>query len=60
MADLVSDRMEKLMRQHLGQAMPDQAPSPGKKLKKGSSAEVAAGDPSPSAKDVDIVQDLAR
>lgn len=58
MADLVSQRMDKLMSQHHGLALPDQAPTPGKKLKKGSSAESSPA--SSSEKEVNIVEDLAR
>lgn len=65
MADLVAARMDKLMSQYHGLALPDQAPTPGKKLKKGSSnAEVSPGSShvtgSSDDKDVDIVEDLAR
>lgn len=64
MADLVSARMDKLMSQHHGLAVPDQAPTPGKKLKKGSSAESSPGsyhEPGSSGeKAVNIVEDLAR
>ncbi len=64
MADLVSQRMEKLMSQHQGLALPDQAPTPGKKLKKGSSAESSPGSSggpgSSNEKNVNIVEDLAR
>ena len=58
MADLVSQRMDKLMSQHHGLALPDQAPTPGKKLKKGSSAESSPA--SSNEKEVNIVEDLAR
>ncbi len=64
MADLVSLRMEKLLSQHHGLAVPDQAPTPGKKLKKGSSAESSPGtstEPgSSNEKTVNIIEDLAR
>ena len=64
MADLISARMDKLMSQHQGLAVPDQAPTPGKKLKKGSSAEPSPGgshEPTSSdEKAVNIVEDLAR
>lgn len=64
MADLVSLRMEKLLSQHHGLAVPDQAPTPGKKLKKGSSAESSPGSSSEpgssNEKNVNIVEDLAR
>ena len=64
MADLVSARMDKLMSQHLRLAVPDQAPTPGKKLKKGSSAETPPGSShepeSSDEKAVNIVEDLAR
>lgn len=64
MADLVSNRMDRLLSQHHGTAVPDQAPTPGKKLKKGSSADVSPGSSSePGSSDdksVNIVEDLAR
>ena len=64
MADLVSLRMEKLLSQHHGLAVPDQAPTPGKKLKKGSSAESSPGTSSEpgssNEKNINIVEDLAR
>lgn len=64
MADLISACMDKLMRQHHGLAVPDQAPTPGKKLKKGSNTESSPGsshDPASSdEKAVNIVEDLAR
>ena len=63
-ADLVSERMQKLMRQHHGLAEPDQAPTPVKKLKKGGSTETSPGsssDPGSSQdKSSNIVEDLAR
>ena len=64
MADLISARMDKLMSQHHGLAVPDQAPTPGKKLKKGSNAESLPGSSQEPAssdeKAVNIVEDLAR
>ncbi len=64
MADLVSLRMEKLLSQHHGLAVPDQAPTPGKKLKKGSSAESSPGTSSEpgssNEKNINIIEDLAR
>ncbi|KAL0039732.1 hypothetical protein WJX77_006357 [Trebouxia sp. C0004] len=64
MADLVSFSMDKLLSQHHGLAVPDQAPTPGKKLKKGSSAESSPGmssEPgSSNENNVNIVEDLAR
>lgn len=64
MANLVSLRMEKLLSQHHGLSVPDQAPTPGKKLKKGSSAESSPGTSSEpgssNEKNVNIVEDLAR
>jgi len=64
MADLVSLRMEKLLSQHHGLAVPDQAPTPGKKLKKGSSAESSPGSSSEpgssNEKNINIIEDLAR
>lgn len=63
-ADLILHRMDKLMRQHHGLVLPDQAPTPGKKLKKGSSAESSPGSLSEprgsNEKSVNIVEDLAR
>lgn len=64
MADLVSLRMEKLLSQHHGLAVPDQAPTPGKKLKKGSSAQLSPGTSSEpgssNEKNINIIEDLAR
>ena len=64
MSDLISNRMCKLLSQHQGLALPDQAPTPGKKLKKGNSTEVSPGNPSEPGssgdKSIDIVEDLAR
>lgn len=64
MADLISARIDKLMSQHHGLAVPDQAPTPGKKLKKGGSAESSPGSShqlgSRDEKAVNIVEDLAR
>ena len=64
MSDLISIRMDKLLSQHQGLALPDQAPTPGKKLKKRNSSEVSPGassDPGSSDdKSVNIVEDLAR
>ena len=64
MADLVSECMQKLMRQHHGLAEPDQAPTPAKKLKKGGSTETSPGSSSEPGSSQDkssnIVEDLAR
>ena len=64
MTDLVAAHMDKLMSQYHGLAVPDQAPTPGKKLKKGSGAEATPGNSpgtgSSDEKAVDIVEDLAR
>lgn len=57
-ADLVTDRMTKLMSQHSGTAVPDQAPTPGKRLKKQSDIE-SPGSPD-DYKQVNIVEDLER
>lgn len=63
MADLVSQRMHKLLSQHHGLAVPDQAPTPAKKLKKGGSNETSPGsstEPGSSQEKSNIVEDLAR
>ena len=64
MADLVSHRMHKLLSQHHGLVVPDQAPTPVKKLKKGGSNETSPGSSSEPGssddKNGNIVEDLAR
>ena len=57
-ADLVTDRLTKLMSQHSGVAAPDQAPTPGKRLKKQSDAD--SPDSPDNDKHVNIIEDLER